>query len=270
MSQAEVHATGVVSSAGLAARASAHDCADRAQGGSRTKVHVHLFRLLATVALVALALPSMVSTADAAPTAALTRYPYLTDSIQSSITVNWATDTSASTGSVRWGTPGNCTANSTTATKTSITVNSVSEYQWKATIGVSPDTTYCYRVMLGSVDLLGSDASPQFTSQVAKGSTAPFTFAVFGDWGQANAGSSNPDQANVLHQLSLSGARFAVMTGDVAYQSGSQTAYGDLHQTGTNISSVFAPSFWTVPGRSIPVVQYRSATTGSRRARCRS
>ena len=107
--------------------------------------------------------------------------------------------------------------------------------------------------MLGSVDLLGSDASPQFTSQVAKGSTTPFTFAVFGDWGQANAGSSNPDQANVLRQLSLSGARFAVMTGDTAYQSGSQTAYGDLHQTGTNISSVFAPSFWTVPGRSIPV-----------------
>ena len=30
---------------------------------------------------------------EAAANAALTRYPYLTDSIQSSITVNWATDT---------------------------------------------------------------------------------------------------------------------------------------------------------------------------------
>ena len=77
-----------------------------------------MFRLLATVALVAVALPSMVSTADATPTSALTRYPYLTDSIQSSITINWATDRSATTGSVRWGPPGNCTANTTTATKT--------------------------------------------------------------------------------------------------------------------------------------------------------
>ena len=84
-------------------------------------------------------------------------------------------------------------------------------------------------------------------------SSAPFSFVVFGDWGQAYADSTNVDQANLLFQIAASGARFAVMTGDTAYQSGSQTAYGDLQQTGTDISGVFAPAFWGVPGRSIPV-----------------
>ena len=88
---------------------------------------------------------------------------------------------------------------------------------------------------------------------MSSSSSASFSFAVFGDWGQAYDNSSNVDQANVMHQLAQSGSRFAVMTGDTAYQSGSQTAYGDLQQTGTDVSAVFAPSFWGVPGRSIPV-----------------
>lgn len=183
----------------------------------------------------------------------LTRYPYLTDSIQSSVTVNWATDTSGSAGSVTWGPPGSCTGSSLAARRTSISVVSTAEYQWAATIPVSPDTTYCYRVFLGATDLLGGDPSPQFVSQVAVGSTAPYSFAVFGDWGQAYAGSLNPDQANVLAQIAHSGARFAVMTGDTAYPGGGQKEYGDLQQTGTDVSAVFGPAGWGVPGRSIPV-----------------
>ena len=102
--------------------------------------------LFSALALVSVGIPTLSSPTSAAPNAALTRYPYLTDSLQSSITVNWATDRSATTGSLQWGKPGNCTANVATATKTSISVNSKPEYQWKATIAVSPDTTYCYRV----------------------------------------------------------------------------------------------------------------------------
>ena len=37
------------------------------------------------------------------------------------------------------------------------------------------------------------------------------------------------------------------MTGDTAYQSGSQTAYGDLQQKGTDISAVFGPDFGACP-----------------------
>jgi phosphodiesterase/alkaline phosphatase D-like protein len=164
--------------------------------------------------------------AVAATSSMLTRYPYLTDSIQSSITVNWATDrTGASTGSLTWGLAGNCDANTTTATRTSITVISKPEYQWKATIPVTPDTQYCYRVKLGTVDLLGTDSSPSFTSQVAAGSNEPFSFAVFGDWGQAYAGGVNTHQTNRLSEMAYSGARFAVLTGDTAYPGGGQTEY---------------------------------------------
>jgi chitodextrinase len=213
-------------------------------------------RLLGAVVLgllVGALIPLLPEEASATTSAALTRYPYLTDSIQTSITVNWATDTSATSGSLTWGPPGNCGANTVAATKTAITVISRAEYQWAATIVVSPDTSYCYRVYLGATDLLGSDPSPQFTSQVAVGSTTPYSFAVFGDWGQAYANSANPDQTNVLQQIGNSGARFAVMTGDTAYPGGSQKEYGDLQQTGTDISTIFAPTFWGVPGRSIPV-----------------
>jgi chitodextrinase len=191
--------------------------------------------------------------ANAAPSASLTRYPYLTDSIQNSITVNWATTATGTTGRVQWGPVGNCAATTTTATKTNITVNSVAQFQWKASLPVSPDTNYCYRVLLDGIDLLGSDPTPTFTSQHAANSSAPFSFAVFGDWGQAYADSANPDQANVLSQIAQSGARFAVMTGDTAYPSGDQKNYGDLQQKGTDVSGVFAPQFWSVPGRSVPV-----------------
>src|SRR6476469_336904 len=146
--------------------------------------------------LVCIGSPTLGTPSIAAPNARLTRYPYLTDSIQSSITVNWATDRSFASGSLQWGPPGNCTANVTAASKIAITVGSKPEYQWKATISVSPDTTYCYRVKLSTTDLLGSDPSPQFTSQVSSSSSAPFSFAVFGDWGQAYQNSTNVDQTN--------------------------------------------------------------------------
>jgi hypothetical protein len=189
---------------------------------------------------------------DAATSGALTRYPYLTDSVQAFITINWATDTTGSTGSVTWGPVGDCAANNQAATKSNLTVNSKAEYQWAATIPVTPDTQYCYRVKLGATDLLGTDPSPVFKSQVAAGSATPYSFAVFGDWGQAYA-NGNTDQTNVLSQIAQSGARFAVMTGDTAYPGGGQAEYGDLQQSGVDKSTIFGPTFWGVPGRSVPV-----------------
>ncbi|HET7899754.1 MAG TPA: fibronectin type III domain-containing protein [Candidatus Nanopelagicales bacterium] len=207
----------------------------------------------AALALVAAGISSAVAPQAVAASPSLTRYPYLTDSVQTSITVSWATDRSATTGSLAWGPQGSCTANRVAATRTSITVVKTAEYQWSATIPVTPDTTYCYRVFLGSTDLLGADPSPVFTSQVAAGSTAPFSFVVLGDWGQAYAGSANPDQANVMKQVAATDARFAVLTGDTAYPGGGQSEYGDLQQTGSDVSGVFGPSFWAVPGRSLPL-----------------
>src|SRR5262245_15692606 len=101
----------------------------------------------------------------------LRRYPYLTDVVGSSATINWATDQSSTIGVVRWGRVGaeGCTAHTTPATRTVINVNGTNLYQWKALLNLTPDAEYCYRVYLGDnprIDLLDSDQSPRFRTQI--------------------------------------------------------------------------------------------------------
>jgi chitodextrinase len=205
-----------------------------------------------------LALASLPSAALAAPSwnTALRRYPYLTDLVGPYATINWATDQSGATGQVRWGQVGveGCTAHTTPATRTVINVNGTNEYQWKAQLSLTPGTEYCYRVYLGDtprIDLLDSNPSPRFKTQVPAGSSEPFSFVVFGDWGAVDENGANPDQAALIAQIAASKARFAITTGDNGYPSGSQANYGDLVQTGTNLSGVFGPEFWTVAGASM-------------------
>jgi chitodextrinase len=203
---------------------------------------------------VALAVPTVDASADVA--SQLRRYPYLTDLVTTNVTVNWSTTTAVTAGSVTYGLAGseNCTAHTVAATRTSISVGSTSEYQWKALVsGLVPDASYCYRVFGGAVDLLGTDASPVFRAQVPAGSTGPFSFAVFGDWGVTASDGTNPDQARLLARVAASGARFAVTTGDNGNGSGSQTEYGDLVQKGSGTSAIFGPQFWPVAGASIPL-----------------
>ncbi|MEA2459486.1 MAG: acid phosphatase type 7, partial [Thermoleophilaceae bacterium] len=91
--------------------------------------------------------------------AALRRAPYTNEVVGNSATVSWATDRSQSTGSAKWGvvSGGQCTPSTTvTASRVSITVGSTSEYQWTAVLAFPGPGTYCYRVQLGSTDLLGT------------------------------------------------------------------------------------------------------------------
>jgi hypothetical protein len=172
------------------------------------------------------------------------------------VTVNWATTTAVGTGAVTYGRSGTeaCTAHTVAATSTPITVGSTAEYQWKAQVsGLTPDAPYCYRVLGGSTDLLGSDPSPVFRAQVPATTGGPFSFAVFGDWGTTGSDGTNPDAARLFAKIAASGARFAVTTGDNGNGSGSQTEYGDLVQKGSDVSGVFGPSLWTVAGSSIPL-----------------
>ena len=212
---------------------------------------------IVVLALLGLALPG----AAAAYEPQLTRYPYLTDVVGSTATVNWATDRSRTSGRVKYGEVGvePCTAHALTASRTSITVNGVGQYQWRAQLpGLRPGARYCYRVEFGTatpvIDLLGADASPTFPAQLPPGAAAPFSFAVLGDWGAAGDAEGGADnrQADLMTQLAGSGVRFAVGTGDTAYPSGTQTNYGDLRQTGANVSGVFAPQHWKKVGASIP------------------
>ena len=192
----------------------------------------------------------------------LTRAPYLTDLTTSSVQVSWGTSAQFR-GVVQYGPAGNCTAQSVTSSTLGgpITVNGMREYQNSAAVtGLSPAMAYCYRVTTGGaspVDLLGTEPSPQFSTLQPATGTAPVTFAVLGDWGDTtnsgvNDGSVNANQAGVDAQIAASGAQFAISTGDTAYPGGTQTSYGDLNQTGPNISAIFGPWYWAKPGQSIP------------------
>lgn len=219
---------------------------------------------LAAIGAVVAAHPAAAAPAGlAGASAVLTRAPYLTDLTQTSVQVSWATSTQ-NVGVVQYGPPGNCTASSVIATSAGspITIGSVKEYQNSVTVGgLSASATYCYRITntgTSPVDLLGTNPSPQFTTLEPTSGTAPLTFDVLGDWGDTTnsgnntTGAVNQNQAGVDAQLAASGAQFVVSTGDVAYPGGTQTEYGDLNQTGVNVSAVFSPSYWAIPGESIP------------------
>ncbi len=173
---------------------------------------------------------------------ALRRYPYLSEVVGNSATLNWGTDRSQTTATATWGTVANgtCTpSNQVTATSTAITVGSTSEYQWTARLVFPGPGTYCYRVQLGGADLLGTDPSPQVKTAVAPGT--PFSFAVVGDFGGASIG-----EANVMSQIGASPARFVVSTGDSDNASGSDTDYGDLTQ-GNVFPSSYLPKIGSRP-----------------------
>ncbi len=184
----------------------------------------------------------------------LTRAPYLTDLVGLNATVNFATDRSGTSASVRYGSVsgGVCSLTSTsTATRLVISVNGTFEYQWKALLTLPVAGQYCYRVYLNATDLLAANASPQFSSQVPAGSTGSFSFAVFGDWGQVDASGNNPEQTSLMRQIAASGSRFAITVGDNAYPAGSQGNYGDLQQVGADTSAVFGASTWAGVGSSL-------------------
>jgi hypothetical protein len=204
--------------------------------------------------------------------ALLTRAPYVTDLTQTSADVTWAT-TSAAAGSLQWGPLGNCTAhqapvpvklpdsfpalgtpNSVTSPQFKV-ISTLNEYQSTVVLtGLSPSTTYCYLPLSpppNPVDLLGINPSPTFTTLNPVGPSAPLTFAVVGDLGETLyssttpfANSLNTDQAAIDSLIGSSGAKFVVTAGDVAYAGGTDANYGDLQQTGSEISDIFGPSYW--------------------------
>ncbi len=62
------------------------------------------------------------------------------------------------------------------------------------------------------------------------------------------ANSLNTDQSAVESLIGASGAKFVVTAGDVGYGGGTETNYGDLQQTGSEVSDVFGPSYWPLTG----------------------
>lgn len=208
--------------------------------------------------------------AASAASSTLVRYPYLTDVTTSSVQVTFDTSTKvvSAAGAVQWGTPSGttgCTLTSKSGTSTTNTVNApitvagVVEYQTSIRLtGLAEGTTYCYRIYTGGSapsDLLTTDVAPRFTTLP---STGAFTFDVLGDWGE-NSVAGGVNQKNLDALIAKSGAQFAVSTGDIAYDTGTPTNYGNLVATGSRVSEVFGADYWKVPGASIPLF----STTGN-------
>lgn len=200
------------------------------------------------------------STPASAAVTSLARYPYLTDVTTSSVQVNWADTYFSTKGKVGWGTAdanGACSlTNSVVATAAGrqYTIAAKSEYQHSLTItGLAANTSYCYRIFGGnsanSIDLLAPDASPVFRTLPSSGS---YSFLVFGDWGDNSTSTTASGQAKLDALIASSGASFAVGTGDIAYNTGTQTEYGDLISSGTRVSQVFGANYWKAPGAKLP------------------
>jgi len=169
--------------------------------------------------------------------------------------VNWATDQSATTGSLQWGpvSGGTCTlSNTMTAARNAslITVGTVKEYQWKAALTRPAQGSYCSRPLLAGTD---SNPSPAFTTQAAAGSTAPFTFDVFGDCGHGGRQRGQPGSGKPV----LPGrSQRRQVRGDRRRQRipvGQPDQLRRLQQTGGSTSAIVGPSFWTVAGSSVPL-----------------
>jgi purple acid phosphatase-like protein/calcineurin-like phosphoesterase family protein len=207
---------------------------------------------------------------SAAASSTVLRYPYLTDLTTTSVQVTFDTSTkvTSAAAAVQWGTPSGttgCTLTGKSVSSTNNTVNApitvagVTEYQTSIRItGLTAGTTYCYRIYTGGtspVDLLGTDAAPRFSTLPASGA---FTFDVLGDWGD-NSIAGGLNQKNIDALIAGSGARFAVSTGDIAYDTGTQNNYGNLVATGAAVSEVFGPDYWKAPGASTPLF----STTGN-------
>jgi hypothetical protein len=209
----------------------------------------------------------------------LARAPYVTDLTQISAVVTWATNQDIH-GTLYYGPPGNCMANSVPVVSGMVTQVRVSpnppatypsRYDYQSSVLVTdltPGSSYCYEVFgsgANAADLLpASQPSGTFTTldPASTGSTKPLTFDVVGDFGEtSDRGSNSPasvntSQAAIDSLIGSSGARFALAVGDIAYNDGGNYNYGDLEETGTSIgtpnlteiSDVFGPSYWPLTG----------------------
>ena len=162
-------------------------------------------RFVAGITLVALAvLAFTAAVANAAISPELKRYPYLTDVVGDSATVNWGTTRLSNQGVLKYGEVGteSCTAHTVATTRIAITVGTVAEYQWKAQLtGLEPNTEYCYRLYLtaSSIDLLGRRPVTPLQEPDRRAARAPPTRSPSSATGAtSHADGTNPDQANVM------------------------------------------------------------------------
>ena len=223
--------------------------------------------------LPAVAAPGARSLTTTAFASALRRYPYLTDVVNSAdattgyATINWATDRSATTGAAlgdrrRCGLVHALDHGDSHAHRAHGELGGGVPVEGQLTL--LPDTQYCYRITLGSLDLLGSDASPRFWTQVPAGSSTPFSFAVFGDWGSVDSVRATPtrptlDAADRRERRALR----ADHRRQRLLRPAARTTTATWSRPEPSISGVFGPQQLDRRRRDHPASSRRWATTAS-------
>lgn len=227
-----------------------------------------LLRLVATfVALLAVGL-AYAPSAQAATSVVLARAPYVTDLTSSSAYVNWATETTQAVGSVivqpesggkcpatiTWATSKNPIATpktdplvsgSNATTPWDFKVESTTEWQASVPVaGLTPSTPYCYAVFPSDTSANKQLWATQSFATLAapSSSSTKVTFDVIGDTGEDTSG-LNQGESNIYSEIGASGAQFLMIAGDVAYTGGTENDYGDLKQTGSEVSNIFGPDY---------------------------
>ena len=188
----------------------------------------------------------------------LTRAPYLTDLVGLHVIVNFATDQTGTAASVSYG-PFDGTTCTLSSTQSCDALDRQGRKRQRVPVEGLAHAPERRPVLLPACcsarpTCSAPARSPVFTTQAAAGSTQPFSFAVFGDWGLVDANGNNPDQQNLLGTLAGSGVRFAVTTGDNGYPVGQPD---ELRRSPAGRRRRWARSsvarFWPVPGASVPL-----------------
>jgi len=172
----------------------------------------------------------------AAPTATLSRGPYLNSALQSGITVRWRTNI-ATNSKVSYGT----SAGSLSQSKTD---NTLTTEHVVALTGLSPNTLYYYNIGSTTQTIQG-DANNYFKTLPVVGSTQKIRVLAMGDMGN-----NSTNQVNVRNAYqTFNGSNYTdiwMLMGDNAYNTGTdaeyQSSFYNIYQGSLTKNHVLWPS----------------------------
>ena len=152
----------------------------------------------------------------AAPPPPLVLKPFLQQLTDSGVIILWATE-SGSNPQIRFGTDTTYQnqLNGTTRTVTGLEA----EMHRVALSGLSPDTVYYYKIYTDDQDMLPAETL-SFRTAPATGSSRPFTFLAFGDYGR-----NSDSQKRLRDQMLTDDFSFILTTGDNDQGDGTYPAY---------------------------------------------
>ncbi|HEY0607342.1 MAG TPA: fibronectin type III domain-containing protein, partial [Herpetosiphonaceae bacterium] len=171
---------------------------------------LRLVAVLLSVSLAIVTIGAPDRTAYAA-SANLVWKPYLQQLTDTGVIVRWTTRTGSSS-LVRYATD---TSYSLSASDSARTIAALGTQMHRVALtGLRPNTTYYYKIFTNSEDLW-PEQTLSFRTAPSRGSTTPFTFAAFGDFGK-----NSDSQKRLRDQMARDSFRFLVTTGDNAYDAG--------------------------------------------------